>query len=90
MAKQEYYDQADLAKLFGMTSQTIKNWRKSGAIPEPTKMIGSRAFWSKSELDKALRQTKKEIDRQRLNLGTNLTKFVECMEFAENTEVEGK
>jgi predicted DNA-binding transcriptional regulator AlpA len=47
--------QADLAKLFGVSSATIVNWTRDGRLPPPIR-IGRRPYWTARSIARLLEQ----------------------------------
>jgi DNA-binding transcriptional MerR regulator len=42
-------DRRDLARLFRVRTETIRNWERRGILPPPT-MMGARPYWSPASI----------------------------------------
>lgn len=53
-----FMNRTAVAKFYGVTPQTIRNWQADGKIPQPTRSPSGRAIWStehfRSPLDNEL------------------------------------
>lgn len=45
-----YLNQSEVAKLFGVSVNTIRRWRKEGRIPQPTPLTYKTLVWRKRTL----------------------------------------
>lgn len=50
-------DLKQIARLTGMSYNTIRNWRKAGVLPPPMiELSNNRRYWTIEQLEKWLRQ----------------------------------
>jgi len=50
----KYYKSSELCEIFGITSQTLRNWTRLGRFPKPVR-IGATRFYDKEEFEKFIR-----------------------------------
>jgi predicted DNA-binding transcriptional regulator AlpA len=50
-AEDEPLDMAAVARLLGLTSQTVRKYRSEGRMPEPDWMIGRSPAWRRSTIE---------------------------------------
>lgn len=51
----EYISKAELADMLHVTTRTISNYQRSGALPEPLR-VGKKCLWSRQQLLEFLNQ----------------------------------
>ena len=47
----KYYTQQDIAKLVGVSRETIIRWWQKGKLPAPDAMVGQNSAWLASSID---------------------------------------
>lgn len=52
MEKMQYLNQTDLSKIFNVSVNTIRRWRKEGKIPQPIQLSYKTLVWEKNELQR--------------------------------------
>jgi DNA-binding transcriptional MerR regulator len=45
---------SEVAAMFGVTGQTVRNWVKAGTFPPPLRVSRHRLLWSPADVERAL------------------------------------
>jgi predicted DNA-binding transcriptional regulator AlpA len=46
-----------IAEIFGISRQTVWNWRRNGILPVPTQ-LGGRVYWHRADIEKLFAEQK--------------------------------
>jgi predicted site-specific integrase-resolvase len=47
---ERYWRRGDLATLFSVSLETVRNWQRQGRLPEPAVTIAGRAYWRPEDI----------------------------------------